>query len=617
MKKYKKELLSGNEAAARGAYEGAVTFATGYPGTPSTEILENIAAKYPEITSQWSVNEKTALEIASGASFCGARSVITMKHVGLNVALDPLMTLSYLGVNGGLIIVVSDDPGQHSSQTEQDTRHLARFAKVPIFEPSDSQEAKDYLKTALDVSEKFDTPVIYRLTTRVSHSKGIVELGERENLNREFRFERNPQKYVPVPIYGRILRKKTEERLLLLKEYSEKSPLNKIIYKTKDLGIITSSIAYQYAAETFPEASILKLGMCYPFPDRLFYEFANSVKEILVVEELENFIEEHVRSLGIKNVYGKEFVPICGELNLNILEEVKTKFEQRNNKGIINISKTALDKNQQNTNSQYALPVRAPVLCPGCPHTGIFYALKKERKKDDLIVAGDIGCYSLAVFPPLDIMDTIICMGGGFTVALGMKKSGTKQRIVGVLGDSTFFHSGITGLIDTVYNNGSITLIVLDNNSTAMTGHQEHPGTGKGIHGESTIKISIEEIARASGVRRVRKIDPYDIKNTRRVIKEELEADEPSVIISEHPCKFVKERQKVFKNYTIDLEKCKGCSLCLELGCPALERIEILKTKKEQNDPQRLMSRIRINTELCDGCGMCFQICKQSAIEKR
>lgn len=606
-----KEFLTGNEGVARGAYEACASFAVGYPGTPSTEILETIASRYRNIKSQWAVNEKTALEIAAGASFCGARTIITMKHIGLNVALDPLMTLSYLGIKGGLIVAVSDDPGQHSSQNEQDTRHLARFAKIPVFEPSDSQEAKDFVKTAFEVSEKFDTPVIMRLTTRISHSKGIVSFNDKEKLNREYRFERNPRKYVPVPIYGRLMRRKVEDRITALKKYGEDSPINTIEYKSTKLGIITSSIAYEYAAEVFPEASFLKLGMCYPFPDRLFYEFASNVEKVLVIEELEDFMEEHVHALGITNVWGKEFIPICGELSLGIVKNAKRRFCEKFDLPFDLPEETQEGNIESDLKTgRLNLPVRAPVLCSGCPHTGLFYALKKERKKDELIVAGDIGCYSLAVFAPLDIMDTIVCMGGGFTVALGMKASGTKQKIVGVLGDSTFFHSGITGLIDAVYNQSNVTLIILDNHITAMTGHQDNPGTGKNIFGEIAGKVSIQEIVKASGVKLIKTVDPLNLKETREALKEVLAFEGTSVLITKHSCKFIKFFDKPRKHYIIDPEKCRGCMMCLELGCPALERVKAVSGEKPARD------KVTINPALCDGCSLCSQVCKFGTIEK-
>jgi len=582
-----KDLLSGNEAIARGAYEAGVTVATGYPGTPSTEILENLV-KYDDVYCQWSVNEKVALEVAAGASFSGARVIVTMKHVGLNVAADPLMTLSYLGVKGGLVVAVADDPGMHSSQNEQDTRNYARFAKIPIFEPSDSQEAKDFVRLALEVSEKFDTPVILRSTTRISHSRSIVELKDRTPNPNEILFEKDPTKFVPIPIYGRKMRVKVENRLKELSSYADTAICNFITEGSSDLGIVTSSIAYQYAAEIFPDASILKLGMSYPFPDKLIEKFANGVREILVVEELDNFLEEHIRSLGI-NASGREFVPGVGELDLNLVEKARRAFEGQD-----------APEDDQPDSPEIELPPRPPVLCSGCPHRGIFYILGKF----DVIVTGDIGCYSLGVFPPLERMDTIICMGAGVSAALGMQKAGVDAKIVGVVGDSTFFHSGITGLLDIAYNKGSVTILVLDNRSTAMTGHQDNPGTGKTLMGDTTIAASVEDIAAACGIKRVRTVDPYDLKKLEKVFDEELNADEPSVIVSRAPCMLIKRKtsSEAVVCYEVDRELCRNCRLCLKLGCPAMELEE---------------EGVQINALLCAGCGLCVQVCKFGAISRK
>jgi len=429
-----RELMSGNEAIARGAYEVGVTVATGYPGTPSTEILENVARYKSDIYSEWSPNEKVAFEVAAGASCAGARSIVTMKHVGLNVAADPLMTLSYIGVEGGFVACVADDPGMHSSQNEQDTRQYARFAKIPIFEPADSQEAKDFLRLAMEVSEKYQTPAILRSTTRVSHSRSLVDLGIREEIDWEIGIEKNPPRFVPIPVWGRVMKQKVTDRLILLAEEAEKSEANRIERRDKSLGIVTTSMAYQYVREVWPEASVLKLGFSYPFPDGLIREFADSVERVLVVEELDDFLEEHVRSLGIE-CQGRKFVPGVGELSVTRLLASKTRMEGREPK--------ALD-----LRFAEGLPARPPVLCPGCPHRGIFYALGKH----DVVVSGDIGCYSLGAFKPLDRMDIILCMGAGVSMAHGFDKAGDKRNVVGIVGDSTFFHSGITGLIDIVYN---------------------------------------------------------------------------------------------------------------------------------------------------------------------
>lgn len=583
-----KELLSGNEAIARGAYEAGVTVATGYPGTPSTEILENVV-KYDDIYCQWSVNEKVALEVAAGAAFSGARCIVTMKHVGLNVAADPLMTLSYLGINGGLVIAVADDPGMHSSQNEQDTRNYARFAKIPIFEPSDSQEAKDFVGMALDVSEKFDTPVILRSTTRISHSQSIVDLKDRIPNPNKIEFEKNPTKFVPIPVYGRKMRVKVEDRLNNLSLYGDTIGCNFITEGSKELGIITSSIAYQYAAEIFPEASILKLGMSYPFPDSLIKKFASGVDKILVVEESDNFLQEHIRALGIE-AFGREFVPGVGELDLNRVAAARNAFE---GKEIAEPAK--LDA------PEIELPPRPPVLCSGCPHRGIFYTLGKY----DVIVTGDIGCYSLGVFPPLERMDTIICMGAGVSASLGIQKAGVDAKIVGIVGDSTFFHSGITGLLDIAYNKGAVTILVLDNRSTAMTGHQDNPGTGKTLMGEATIEASVEDIARACGIKRVKTVDPYNLEELKEVFDEELNANEPSVIVTREPCMLIEQKKSTRLSvcYEIDTDICKRCRACLKLGCPGIEL--------------RADGSIQINPLLCAGCDLCAQVCKFDAISSK
>lgn len=584
----KKAVLMGNEAFARGAWEAGVNIGAAYPGTPSTEILENFAT-YPDIYCQWSPNEKVALEFAAGAAISGARCISCMKHVGLNVAADPLMTLSYVGIKGGLVIIVADDPGMHSSQNEQDTRNYARFAKIPILEPSDSREAKEFVKLGIEISERFRTPVIVRSTTRISHSKGVVPLGERVP-HKATGWEKNPQKYVPVPIYGRKMRVAVEERLHELQAYaSEECQENYIVEGSNEIGIITSGISFQYAAETFPEATILKLGMSYPFPDDLIKEFAKKVRRILVVEELDDFLEEHIRSLGIP-AEGRKYVPGIGELNLDKLEKARIQFEGKEYK----------EKEVQQSAAK--APPRPPVFCPGCPHRSVFY----EIAKHDPVIIGDIGCYSLAVFPPLSAMDLILCMGAGISSAHGAARAGTGQKVVGVMGDSTFFHSGITGLLDIGYNRGNVTIFVLDNRSTAMTGHQEHPGTGITLMGEPTFEASIEAFARACGIRRVSVLDPYDIEHMRKVIKTELDVDEPSIIITKAPCVLLKDAVPEGRKpmHVID-EKCKACGLCLKLSCPGLE-------KHVAEDGS---FSVQVNPVLCSGCGICTQVCPFDAIE--
>jgi len=577
------QLLSGNEAIARGIYEAGVTVATGYPGTPSTEILEAVSRHKDEIYCEWSPNEKVAFEVAAGAALAGARAICTMKHVGLNVAADPLMTLSYIGTVGGFVACVADDPGQHSSQNEQDTRHYARFAKIPVFEPADSQEAKELVRVALEVSERFDTPAILRTTTRVSHSRGLVELGERSGV-RSAAFERNPPRYVPIPVWGRKMRVKVEERLGLLAAEASRSPANRIEWRDRGLGIVAVGIAYAYVREVFPEVSVLKLSWCYPFPDALLKEFAAGVEKVLVVEELDDIVEEHLRALGVP-CQGKGLVPRIGELSTERLRETRAKLEGRDPESMrIPPAPEAAD-----------LPARPPVLCPGCPHRGVFHGLGKR----DVVVTGDIGCYSLGVFPPLNRTDTILCMGAGVTMAHGMDKAGEPRKVVGIVGDSTFFHSGITGLLDVAYNRGRSTIIVVDNRTTAMTGHQDHPGTGRTLMGEATVEASIEAIGRACGIRRVVTVDPYDLKETARVLAEEIDAEEPSLVVSRAPCP-LHTRSRLGPPRSVDQEACVQCGNCVKLGCPAIESDD---------------ESVRINELLCSGCGMCEQVCKLDAIQ--
>ncbi len=576
-----RHLLSGNEAIARGAYEAGVTVGTGYPGTPSTEILENLVKYKPEVYCEWSPNEKVAFEVAAGASLAGARSIVTMKHVGLNVAADPLMTLSYISVEGGFVACVADDPGMHSSQNEQDTRNYARFAKIPLFEPSDSQEARDFLILAIQVSEQFKTPVILRTTTRVSHSRSLVDLGERKLSGKKIGLVKDPPRFVPIPVWGRPMRQRVEDRLVRLQAFSESSSANRTEWRERDLGIITSSIAYQYVREVWPQASVLKLGMSYPFPDALIRHFAAGVSCLLVVEELDDFIEQRVMALGIACL-GRDIVPGIMELSVDRLLASRARLEGR-----------PVPEDRPSIFSD-RLPPRPPVLCPGCPHRGVFYALGKR----DVVVTGDIGCYSLGAFQPLDRMDTILCMGAGISMAHGLEKAGEPRKVVGVVGDSTFFHSGITGLLDIVYNRGHSTIVVLDNRTTAMTGHQDHPGTGRTLMGEATRTISIEDIGRACGLERVRVIDPYDLEQTRSVFDEELSTAEPSLIVSRAPCP-LREKKRVGVTRKILADECKGCELCLGLGCPAIEGGE--------GGP-------RINETLCAGCGLCQQVCPAGAV---
>jgi len=587
-----KKLLSGNEAIARGAYEYGVKVAAAYPGTPSTEILENIT-RYPDVYAEWSPNEKVALEVALGASFTGIRALAAMKHVGLNVASDPLMTSSYTGISGGLVIVVADDPGMHSSQNEQDSRNYARFAKVPLFEPSDSSESRELIGDALAVSERFDTPVLFRTTTRISHSKGIVNMEERSFTDRKPVYERNPEKYLMVPGYARKRRYVVEERLKGLAAFNNKFEKNTALYREKELGIITSSISYQYVMETFNEASVLKLTMSYPFPDDLIREFAGRVKKVFVVEELDRFLTEHVRSLGIA-VEGEEYIPDIGELNPDILERARKKL----------YDKVAVRQDEEITSGP-DIPARPPVLCPGCPHRTVFHVLKAFKP----IIIGDIGCYSLGGLAPLDSMDAIICMGAGVSAAMGVAKSGIDRPVVGIVGDSTFFHSGITGLLDIGYNRGNLTILVLDNRITGMTGHQVNPGTGRTLMGEETFEARIEKFAKAAGIQRIRVFDPYNIKEVKKALESELACGEASLLVSRRPCVLLIDTSKN-PVYSIDQELCKSCGICLKIGCPAIYREKEEKTGEKE-------WKAAITESLCTGCSVCAQLCPFDAIRIR
>lgn len=579
------ELLSGNEAIARGAYEAGVKVAAGYPGTPSTEILEALSEFKPEIYCEWSPNEKVALEVAIGASLTGARSMVTMKHVGLNVAADPLMTFACIGAVGGLVICVADDPGMHSSQNEQDSRHYARLARVPLFEPSDSQEARDFTALALETSERFQTPVILRTTTRVSHSRSIVAVGERSQSSKTTGFVKDPPRYVAVPVWARAMRRAVEERLPKLRAAACESAANRIEMRDPALGIVTGSVAYQYVRDIWPEASVLKLGWGYPFPDELIGRFAAQVTRLLVVEELDDFLEEHIKALGLA-CDGRSVIPGVGELSPTALRAARAKYEGR----------PAAPVHLRAENRD--LPLRPPVLCPSCPHRGIFYALAQF----DVVVTGDIGCYSLGVQPPLNRIDTILCMGAGVSMAQGFQKAGETKRIVGMVGDSTFFHSGMTGLLNIAYNAGSAVIIVVDNRTTAMTGHQPNPGSGQTLMGEAAPTASIEAIASACGIKRVRTVNPYELQETIRVLKESLEANEPTVIVSRAPCP-LEQGQPPGEALAINQEQCLQCLECLGLGCPALEHDEA--------------QGLRINDLLCGGCRMCKQICPAEAISAK
>lgn len=617
------KLLTGNEAIAQAAYEAGVKVATAYPGTPSTEILENIS-KYKSIYCQWSVNEKVALEVASGASIAGARALVAMKHVGLNVAADPFMTLSYTGVNGGLVIISADDPNMHSSQNEQDNRFYAKFAKVPMLEPSDSQEALDMVKLAFDISENYDTPVIVRTTTRISHSRSLVKIGSVIDIEQK-KYIKDAKKYVMIPAYARLRHQKLLQRWEQLKNLAEdeifykifipdtskldnfkpdtfesrtsKKENLKIYMKNQSVGIITSGISFQYTREVFFNYPIFKLNMTNPIPAKAITNFATDKNFLIVVEELEPFLEEQIKLLNLPvEVVGKKYFPINGELNLEIVQKVYNELFFKSIKSS-NENFPSADNFVESLPFIESLPPRPPVLCAGCPHRPVFHVLKKLK----VAVMGDIGCYTLSVLPPLNSLDSCLCMGAGIGQALGIEKANPelKGKIVSVIGDSTFFHSGITPLIDSVYNESTGVIIILDNQTTAMTGHQDHPGTGKTLMGNLTETLKPEEFAKAAGVKSIHVIDPYKIGSLEKLIKEELAKQQLSVIVCRRPCVLL-DKSKKNNLVLIDYNKCRKCGLCYQFGCPAIELRD---------------DRYLINNLLCNGCGVCIDICKWKAIE--
>lgn len=571
-----RELMLGNKALARGLYEAGCMVISSYPGTPSTEITEE-AAKYDDIYCEWAPNEKVALEVAHGASLGGVRSACAMKQVGLNVAADPLFTISYQGLNAGLVICVADDPGMHSSQNEQDSRHYAIASKVPMLEPSDSEEARLFAKRAYEISEKFNTPVFVKMCTRVAHSQSVVETEERV-VPGQVPYVKDPTK-VMMTVNSRNAHVRVENRVKELTAYAEECDLNRVEMGDTSLGIITSSTSYQYAKEVFGErASILKLGMIYPLPENKILDFAAKVDRVIVLEELDPIIEDHCKKLGIK-VSGKDMFPICGEFSQNLV---------RNCMGMETTDSMSIDDE---------IPGRPPVMCAGCPHRGIFYILKKNN----CMVYGDIGCYTLGAVAPLNAMDLNVCMGAscsglhGFNLAMG--KEG-EQHSVGVIGDSTFMHSGMTGIADISYNMTNSTVIILDNSITGMTGHQQNPTTGKNLRGEPAGKVDLESLCRALGFERVRVVDPYNLTETDKVLKEELAAEAPSIIISRRPCVMIKGtvHQPPIRP---DESKCAGCKVCMQIGCPAISVRD---------------GKVRIDNTLCIGCKVCAQMCRSGAL---
>ena len=570
-----KELMLGNAAFARGAYEAGVTVATAYPGTPSTEITEN-AAKYNEIYAEWSPNEKVALEVAIGASIGGARALCCMKHVGLNVAADPLFTASYTGVNGGLVIIVADDPGMHSSQNEQDSRFYARSAHLPMLEPSDSADAKEFMKIAFALSEKFDTPVLVRSNTRLSHSQGFVQLADRTDAALK-PYEKNIAKYVMMPGMARKRHVVVETRMNDIKAYADTMDINREEMADTKIGVITSGVTYNYVKEALPEASVLRLGMIYPLPEKMIDDFAAKVDKLYVVEELEPFFENQIKAMGI-DVIGKDLFTVQGEYSTNLIAE-------------------KIGGQKKDMADPGALPMRPPVMCPGCPHRAVYYVLNKLG----IAATGDIGCYTLGALPPLQGIDTCVCMGASIGVAMGLEKargSDFARKLVAVIGDSTFFHSGITGLVDMVYNGATSTVMILDNSTTGMTGHQEHPATGKNIKGDIAYAIDIPALVKSIGVKHVRIVDPFDLVALEQILKEETAREELSVIIAKRPCALL-DKKTVRPPFAIT-DKCKKCGRCMKLGCPAIEKTE---------------AGYRIDATLCNGCGLCVGVCPFGAIE--
>ena len=571
-----KKLMLGNEAVARGFYEAGCRVVSSYPGTPSTEITE-YAATYDDIYCEWAPNEKVGMEVAFGASLAGARSACCMKHVGLNVAADPLFTLSYTGVNGGLVICVADDPGMHSSQNEQDSRHYAEAAKIPMLEPADSAEAKEFTKMAFRLSEEYDTPVILRTCTRIAHSQGAVELLDREN-DQLKPYEKNPGKYIMAPANAIKRHPVVENRQARLSEMAESSPLNRVEMGETSLGIITSGTCYQYVKEIFGDkVSVLKLGMVNPLPKNLILDFAAKVDRLVVIEELDPYIENYCKSLGLK-VDGKNIFPICGEFSQRLIAE-------------------KLQVNIPEYTSAESVPNRPPVMCAGCPHRGLFYLLSKKKVN----VLGDIGCYTLGSAAPLNAIDSVLCMGASVSGVHGYNKAlgeAAEKKTVAVIGDSTFMHSGMTGLANIAYNGTNSTVIIVDNSITGMTGHQQNPTTGYNIKGDPATKIDLEALCHALGIKRVKVVDPYDLKATEAVLTEEIAADEPSVIISRRPCALLK-YVKAKPSLVVENDKCRSCKMCMKIGCPAISMKD---------------GKAKIDETLCVGCGVCKQMCAFDAI---
>ena len=587
-------ILSGNEAIARGAWEAGVSFASAYPGTPSTEIMEALG-RYEGVFAEWAPNEKVAVEAATGAALAGARALATMKHVGLNVGADPFFSSSMISMPGGLVVVSADDPGMHSSQDEQDNRNYAKFAKLAMVEPSDADEALQYMRAAYDISQRFHTSVLFRTTTRTSHAQGVVRLGERTEPPKPLeKLERDNSKQLMMPHNAIPRHREVEQRLLDLAEFAETTALNRVEMGDTRVGIVASGAAYGYAREAVPGASFLKLGMSWPLPEKLIADFRGKVDKLYVVEELDPFLEENIRLQGVQVDGGKDILPLCGELNPGLVARVLHAA------GVPGVDES-LTLGIADPDAD--LPDRPPTLCPGCAHRGVFVALRKLRT----YVSGDIGCYSLGALPPFDSMHCSTCMGAGISMAHGIAKvmgneADSKNRPVAVIGDSTFFHSGITSLLDVAYNQSNVVTVILDNRTTAMTGGQENPGVGKALQGRETPIVDIPALVRSLGITRVREVDPYDVAEVQAALKEEIAADEPSVVIATAPC--VLEYRVKRPAYSVDSDICTGCKVCLRAGCTALSLYA-----NEAGEP-----RVEIDPVVCNGCSVCSQLCRYEAI---
>lgn len=582
--------MTGNEAIAYGAYLNGVRVGAAYPGTPSTEIMENLA-KYPGVFAEWSPNEKVAMDVGIGAAYAGTRALVSMKHVGVNVAADSLFYAVYTGLKGGLVIVTSDDPGMHSSQNEQDNRNYAKFAKLPMLEPANSEEAKQFVGIALEMSETFDTPVMLRTVTRLSHSSTFVEISDENPPASPAApgfYERNASKFVMVPANARRRHPVVEERIKKLAEYAENTPINRIEPGDDNIGIVAAGSVYQYAREVFPEATFLKLGMVYPLPEKLIHQFASRVKTVIVIEELDPFFEEQIKLMGIP-ARGKDIFPITGEFSPALIRQCSA------SKGLIPVPAARAEAAAAAV-SAAELPIRPPILCPGCGHRGMFHVFRESGA----LVLGDIGCYTLGSAPPLSAMHTTGCMGASIGVAHGVAKAGVKDRIIAVIGDSTFFHSGIHPLINILYNESNVTVVIANNSVTAMTGHQQHPGTGITLQQKATRAINLEQLVRSLGFEKVDICDPYDLSGLAQTLEDHLESGKPSVIIAKRPCVLYTRQKSTAPQ--IDPELCVNCGTCLEIGCSPLIQEE---------------DHVAIDPILCNGCGLCVQVCPAEAIVKQ